>query len=181
MSGAVTDTQLYEFLWTWINTILNVDAVPIPNPLIVIIPSEEDSPPPTTNYITINITFNRRKIGRMTAGDVQSDDTPGGGADDFRTQVNDYEYLVELRQSVGYGNLLQTLIDSIELNNIKDLFSTNNVTYYGQENIQSIPQVKGQRWRKEAVVELRLGVATGSKEKVPYIETVEYTANLSNP
>lgn len=168
----MTSDTLFTFLYDWIDKIINIEPTPPPSPLIPIISAYDEGTVPDTKYISINPDPNSKmKIGSPSTGDPQENVDPN--LDGRRILVNDYELSVELRQVGGGNDFLRQLIDSVDRQEIKDLFSANNVTYYEESAIQYAPSLQGAEWRQETFVELRLGTAEGTTENASYIDDVE--------
>lgn len=171
----MTDDELYIFLYDWCNKILNTDL----SLGITIIQAYEDAPPPDPslgNYITIDPTPQRNKIGRFSSGDMQD---PVGPPTDpgTRTLVNQYEGSIQLRE-VGGNDNLRILIDSISRQEIKDLWSASSVAYLRESNIQFIPILQGMKWRKESFVDIMIGIPEGTLETNQWIADVEYSGDI---
>lgn len=157
---------LYNFIYDWCDRILNTElALTIP-----IIASNDNAPAPTGSYICVDVQPTSNKIGQYSAGD------PANGT--TRNLVNDNEFLLELREVRGVGDKLQLLIQSIDRQDIQDLFYANGVSYMGEGQIQGIPSLKNKLWKAEAVCELRLNVATTTVEATTYISEVEFINNI---
>lgn len=167
----MTSDELYEFLYDWVNKVINVDPETPPSPAIPIVASYDNGPPPKVKYISINPDTNQNKNGRASAGDVNTGTLK-------RTLVNDYEMTVEIREVGGGNDLLRLLIDSIERQEIIDLFTANDLVYYGEGPITIAPTLQQSVWRQESFVELRLGKAEGTVEESSYIESVETSGTI---
>jgi len=165
----MSDTRIYDFLYAWAVKVLNTDR-PL-EAATTIIAAHEDAPLPSGTFITINTDPSRNKIGSFSS----VNDLVTGSPDYKRTLVNDYELTVELRQVGGGNGLLRILVDSIERQEIKDLFAANNVAYLGEGQITYLPVLQGEKWRQESLVELRLGTAEGTTEQPSYIGDMEYS------
>lgn len=165
----MTSAVLFTFLYDWINQVINTE--PNPTRSIEIISNYDEGTIPSGKYISVNPDPSRRKIGRMSTGDPQEDADPE--LDGRRIQVNDYELTVEIRQVGGGNDFLRELIDSVDRQDIIDLFSAANLTYFDETPIQIAPTLQGAEWREESFTELRLGTAEGTTENASYIDDVE--------
>lgn len=165
----MTASALYTILYTWINSVINPVGTTVPTPIIK---SHQDAPAPSGAYIVISYApASRTKIGTPSAGDVN-----GSG---IRKLVQDYELRVEIWEVNGDGDKLQAIIDSIDRLDVKTYLQSQSVAYLGEEQVQSIPQIEGtDKWRKESMVEIRLGVAEGISDTTSWIETVEFDSNI---
>lgn len=163
-----TDT-LKSFLYKWINQIINTE--PATNPPIEIIEAYDEGTIPSDKYISINPQGNWRKIG-------SSSSTGETNATGEINRINDYEIMVELREIHGNGDLLSAVIDSIERQDIKDLFGENNLTYYEEGLITSVPTLEQSKWRHESFVELRLGTAKEIVDNTNYISDVDASGTI---
>lgn len=159
---------LYNFLYEWINLVLNQEFLLN----IIIIKSYQDAPAPTgCSYIVIDAPTGRRKVGSPSA---QEPNDKGA-----RNLVNDYEYKIEISQVNGDGELLQLLVDSIDRQEIKDLWRKNNFVYYSQGEIIKIPRLSESKWKKEAMVELTIGTAVTTVEQSSIIEDIEVEGKVN--
>jgi hypothetical protein len=167
----MTSEELLDFLYEWIYQILVIecgDNIPIIESNLNVSPPNAEDP-----YITIEFSGSKNKIG--SASKMEPDKITG-----ISKVINDYGELIELREVNGNGDRLRTIIDSTDRREINDLFRTNQVAYLGEEgNITPVPRLNGKDWVREALVEIRIGVATGTTEQSGVIETVEYSGTIS--
>jgi hypothetical protein len=123
-------------------------------------------------FVVIDYAPNREKIGRAAV----PGETDGDGK---LTMVNDYQYVVEIWEVNGSGSLIQLLLNSIDRQDIKDLWKSEGYAYYGEEgDIQNLPRTQENKWKRESMVELRIGTATGTEDQPGYIEDVEYNGTV---
>jgi hypothetical protein len=95
-----------------------------------------------------------------------------------RTLVNDYLYSMEIWEINGAGSYLQMLIDSMGRQEIMDLWNANNYTLNSQGEILTMPRTQLNKWKRESLVELFIGGATGTLETPGFISDLEYTGNI---
>jgi hypothetical protein len=165
----MTNDELYNFLYDWAEQVLDPGKTGTP-PIII---SHENAPAPKVNHIVIQYNGNRRKIGRVNKTKIDE-------ITETRKHVNDYEVIVDLWESKGGGDLLQSLLDSVELFDILQLFNTNHVSYLGENSpIQSVPRLLNERWVKESLVSIRLMIPSSVEEtNAGIIENIEYTGTV---
>ena len=162
----MTSNQIYIFLRSWVNQILNTEG----GESIPIIQSHQNAPSPEDPYITISYAGSRTKFGK---GDKTIPDEDGN----VRIK-NDYPFIVEIWEENGNGDRLQALLNSTDREDIKDLFRENRISYLGQETIVVTPRLDGEEWIKEAMVEIRLAIASAIEEDSGLIETIEYEGTV---
>jgi len=162
----VNSNTLYLFLRNWINQILNVENLLD----IDIIQSHQNAPAPKEPYIVIEYAGDKTRIG---TGSKTSVNDKG-----ISKIISDYLIRIQLWEEGGNGDKLQMIIDSVDRAEIKELFQKNQVSYLGQEQIRIIPRLDSNDWTREAVVELRLGIATQTEEYSSWIDDVELIQNI---
>ena len=96
----MTHNELYLFLYDWAAFVLDPNTTGVPP----IVQSNEDSGAPDQLYLTIQYNGTRKKIGRANIHDP--DEITG-----IRTQVNDWEVLVNIWETNGDGDLIDALIN----------------------------------------------------------------------
>lgn len=167
-------STLYNFLYFWIDLILNTElSLGIP-----IIQEYQDAPAPDERYIAIDSSPDRTTIGRAYRTEPINDPGPEEGLVNI---VNDDELMLELREVNGTGDLLRVLTASIERASVQLLFAENKITYFGDEGVKIINRTNDNKWIKEAVVEIRLGVGEGIETfEDSWIDTVEYSNNFEH-
>ena len=177
----MTSEQLFEFLYDWIDKVLNEKRklnVPI-------IESHQDAPRLKTAYVVIEYAANMNKTGRSTntepapAPDDPNDETEQAEGNVF--MIEDYLYSLDLREENGTGDYLKYIIDSIEDPEIQEYFFDNKVAFIGSGNIQQVPSINNNKWIKQAVVEIQLGLPTYNETTdSSWVDSVEYTASIGN-
>ena len=153
--------QLYLFLRTWVNQILNIENLQN----IQIIQSHQNAPSPEFPYMVIEFAADKTRIGRASKTSV---DEHG-----ISKIISDYLNRIEIWEEGGNGDRLQMIIDSIDRSEIRELFQKNQVAFLGQESIRILPRLNANDWIREAMVELRLGIATKTEEHSSWISEVE--------
>jgi hypothetical protein len=181
----------YEFLYEWINRVLNVN-----NGLgIEIIRSNESAPTPNSNntdidddgfvdnddpnkkpdpYIVISYSGTLERFGSASKSNKADEDG-------FITISNDFDKTIEIREVHGEGDLLQMLIDTRESQEIRDFFRENYISYRTDGPIQPIPNITDNEYTFESIVEIKLGFATGTKYKVGFFEDVSISGTVNRP
>lgn len=163
----MTADALYTFLFSWITQVVNTE----PAQAYPIIQSEQDAPEPTTGlYLVIAAAPNRSRIGRPSKGDP----------DDLgkRKLINDYLLTLDIWEVNGLGDQLRLIEDSTDRQDIMDLFSSEDLVYLGQEQIQYVPRTQENKWRKECMLEIRLAVGELTIEDSSWIANVEYDGTI---
>ena len=166
---------LYTFLYNLIDYLLNdVSELNLNIPIIqshqnVPAPSEED------RYIVIDYAPNRDRIGRASSADTNE-------STNTRKHVNDYEYTTEIWEVNGNGDLLAVILDSIERQEIRNMWDDANFALRRQGDITFIPSDNNEEyWKKECMVELIIGTATETIENAGWIEDIEYEGTFVKP
>jgi hypothetical protein len=175
----MTSEQLFEFLYDWIDMVLNTQRklnVPI-------IESHQDAPRLKTTYIVIEYAADMSKTGRATLTDPASaPDDPEDEAEQEEGNIfiiEDYKYVLDLREENGSGNYLKYIIDSIENPEVQEYFFNNKIAFMGNGNIQPVPSINDNKWIKQAVVEIQLGLPTYNESSSgSWIDSVDYTASI---
>jgi hypothetical protein len=163
----VTSTELYDFIYSWVDQVANTEQ----SQSYPIIQSDQNAPEPSGLYLVIGAApSSRSRIGWPSKGD------PDGSGD--RKLINDYVLMLELWEVNGTGDNLRMLVDSIDRQDIQDLFKTVDLVYMGQENIQYVPRTQENEWRKECMLEIRLGVGELTIEDSSWIEDVHYLGTI---
>lgn len=164
----MTGLELAGYLHAWITQVLiteNGDSE------LLIINSHQNAPSPTTAYITVAYNATRSREGRASKGDVLDDGT--------RLLVSDWGLEIELRETNGDGDRLRMLIDSLDREDIYHTYFVNNgIAHYGSNDVTPIPRLNQESWVREAMVEMRLGIAEGTRETTSWIDTVDYTGTI---
>lgn len=161
----MTADALYTFLLSWIQQVVNTE----PAQSYPIIQSDQDAPEPTDGglFIVISAAPNRSRIGRPSKGDP--DDITGKSK-----LVNDYLLTLDIWEVNGLGDQLRLIEDSTDRQDIIDLFSSNDIVYLGQEDIQYVPRTQENKWRRECMLEIRLAVGELTIEDSSWIADVHY-------
>jgi len=167
----MTNTTFYEFLYDWIDLVINT----IGGRTIPIIQSHQNAPEPSGQFIVIEYSPNKQKIGRACV----TEPLPAGDPNEGQTQIiSNYNQRAEFWEVGGDGNLLAEIVESIEREQIKTFFNTKDVSFFRAEPIQSIPRLENEKWVQQSVVEILFGVASEIKETPGWIETVETTGTI---
>lgn len=167
-----TSDQLCNFLYNWINKVLNINkglSVPI-------IQSHQNAPFLQARHIVIEYAPGREKFGCASkTTPAQAPEESGDVEEGTVFSVEDYECAVDIREENGNGDYLSYIIESIELPEIMEYFFKNKIAYLGNGNIMPVPRLNDSEWIKEAVVEIRLGIPTFQQYISNTIDTVDYT------
>lgn len=136
-----------------------------------------------TYYNIISKTTNTFQISATRGGAAIDITDEGVGThtahiEGTRTLVNDWDFVVELWEENGTGETLKLLIDSIDRQEIKDLWSTNKYAFRSSTQILNIPRLPQNKWKKEAMVELTIGAAEATLETSGIIEKTAITGTI---
>ena len=161
--------ELFVFLIAWVRLILVTEGGETE---LQVIESHQDTPAPKEPYIVIEYAPVRNKIG--SASKSAPNETSGESL-----VISDNEFLIEMREVGGTGDRLYDVINSIERQDIKDLFEQNQIAFMGENGVQQLPSLIGDdKWVRQSLIELRLNVATESKEQSGIIEDISYTGTI---
>jgi len=161
-------TGINVFLRDWAVLVLNTElSLDVP-----IIYSHQNAPAPSQSdpYLVITYAANSNKFGRPR--------TPPPDENGETNLVNDYILNIELWEVNGDGGLLVELLNSIDRQNIKDLWNASNYALLSHGSTQHIPALKDNKWTKEAVLELVISTADQKGEDAGLIENIEYTGEI---
>lgn len=174
----MTGTELRGYLKAWITQVLITENVC--EDALEIISSNQNAPHPDSQYITIAYNANRSRNGRASKPDVYyNSEDEGDPKNGTRLLVSDWGLEVELRETNGEGDLLRVLMDSLDREDIHETyFMANNIAIYNEGDVQQIPRLNQESWIKEAMVEIRLGIAEGTRETTSWIDTVDYEGDI---
>lgn len=136
-----------------------------------------------TYYHIISKTTNIFQVSATQAGSAIDITDIGVGThtahiEGTRTLINDWDFVVELWEENGTGETLRLLIDSIDRQEIKDLWSTNKYAFRSSTQILNIPRLPQNKWKKEAMTELTIGAAEATLETPGIIETTAITGTI---
>lgn len=139
-----------------------------------------------TYYHIINKATNTVQVSAIQGGSAINLTDVGIGThtieiEGVRSLINDYDFLVEIWEVNGTGESLRLLIDSMDRQEIKDLWSAGNFALRSQGEIQNLPRLPQNKWKKEAMVELTIGAAEATLEKSGFISDLEFTGMVSVP
>lgn len=162
----MTAEALYNFIFSWVEQVVNTE----PAQSYPIIQSNQDGPEPEDLYLVISVAPNRVRIGRPSKGDP---DVVGKSK-----LINDYLLTLEIWEVNGFGDQLRLIQDSTDRQDIIELFSSIDLVYLGQENIQFVPRAQENKWRKECMLEIRLAVGELTIEDSSWIANVEYEGTI---
>lgn len=138
-----------------------------------------------TYYHIINKTDDTFQVSATQAG-VAIDITDIGigthtiEIEGIRSLINDYNFVVEIWEINGNGESLRLLIDSLDRQEIKDIWSASRFALKSQGIIQTLPRLQLNKWKKESMVELTIGAAEATLDKSGFISDVEYTGTIGN-
>lgn len=163
----MTSEELRTNLIAWIKAILTEQG----QGSLQVISSHQNAPSPGAHYITVKFGPNRDRFGRASKGDVQDDGT--------RLLVSDWVGTVELWETNGEGDLLRILMDSLDREDIYHAyFVEKSIVHYNQGEIAQVPRLDNESWIREAMVEMTLGLAEGTRETTSWIDTVDYSGDI---
>lgn len=136
-----------------------------------------------TYYHIITVATNTFQVSATQAGSTINITDVGIGTHTItregqRTLINDYVFKVELWEINGTGETLRLLIDSIDRQEIKDLWSSSAYSLFSTETIQILPRLPQNKWKKEAMLELTIGAAEATLETPGFIEDAEITGTI---
>ncbi|MGD8707095.1 MAG: hypothetical protein PVI88_00240 [Nitrosopumilaceae archaeon] len=171
-----TCQEFFKFLRTWINKILNEDR----GLSVQIIKSHQNAPALKAQHIVIDYSPRRTKTGRATKTDpAPAPENPGDMEEGLVYIIEDYSYVVELREENGCGDYLKYIVDSIETHDTQQLFFENKVSFLRSGDIQNVPRLDDTFWKKQAVVEIEIGLPTYLKDMGEgWIDEINYTATI---
>lgn len=153
---------VYAVLYAWAKAVL---------PTVSVIKSHQNAPTPALPYIVINyVPTAGSSILEPLRGDVK--------ADGSRVNVITKTGRVELWQVGGNGEHLETLVNSLSSESVYQTWLTNNLTFTGSGAITPVPQIKGEDWELECMVELFISYASYYNDTPGFISTVEATGEL---
>lgn len=165
----MTTDELYQFLYAWANTNLGDLACPV-------IRAYQDAPPPTTDtYLVIEDSQMWDPVGQVSRGGL----LPGALPNTYtRDLVTDYSVSVILWEVRGRGDRLRSLIASLDMLSVQQVWEAAKVSVMNRGVITAVPTLQDSRWRQQHRVELTLGVANARREELLNIETVEFINNI---
>lgn len=152
-------SQLYEFLYDWASGIL---------PGVTIHQSHQDYPTPKQGpFLVLSYAGNWVNKGaapsRMM---IDRPDIPSPRVYQWRGQLTIYEVL-------GDGELLHHLVESLDLQDTRDLFADHGVSVLRTVGPQAQPSLQDSNWRREAILILELSWARAVDTGTGAIESVE--------
>ena len=162
----MTDAALRDIIWGWVDLILNIN-----NGLnIHIIYGEQSAPRPDSNYIVIHKPIPMRKQGH---GYRSESDDEGN-----TTIRNNYEATISI-ETVGEETFyLRLLLDSTDMQQVKDYWRINLISFLRNEGILSIPAITENVWELRTTMDIFMLVPELTIENTSYIEEIDYTNNI---
>jgi len=169
-------TDIYNFIYDWVDLVVNT----IGGRSIPIIESHDNAPAEAGVFITIKYAPMRTKEGRPSIeSDVEVED--GAPAEDpgTRSQYQDQLLLVELWETDAYGDCLNELSNSGELDAVLTYFCENGFVYVRDEGVKVVPRLQDDnKWKRESMLEVVMRIANVTEETLQWIESVNYTGKL---
>lgn len=165
----MTSNELYLFLYNWVNQVLNIDG----GMSVPIIRAFQNAPEPSEEdpYVVIDSAPNRTKIGM----EYMENETDGSGN---ITYTDDMQFVIEIWEVNGRGDLLDMLVKSINKRSIREIWDDELLSYISESDIRNMPRTQENNWKNEAMIELTLRIGEGTIEEIGYIEDVEYTGTI---
>ncbi len=162
----MTDIQLQDALYDWINKVLNTDE----GLNIDIIHGSQNAPRPSSSYIVIHQPINTRKIGRS---DRSYSDTDGN-----TNIVSNYEASVTIEAVGLLTDYLRLILDSIEKQSIRDYLNTKNISFMRSENIIPISDMTENEWELRTSVDIFVLYPHETTENASYIGSVDWNNDI---
>jgi len=160
------DDEFLDILYGWVDLTLNT----ICGNDISIILGEQDAPRPKPPYMVIHRPVASNKNGRVDQG---MPDVTG-----IREVTFLHSIMVSFECISTTMNYLRLLIDMTDLEEVKNYFTKNKVSFLRSENIMPIPDLQEDSWELRNIVDLHFLVAYSMDENVSYIENIQYENNI---
>ena len=157
----MTIGSLLEFVHDWVDKILNDEE----SLNIKIIYSAQNAPRPGIPYMVINQPFVHNKLGSGNYG--YSDDN---GDVDYSIR---YETIIRIEEVGGLGENLKLLLDSVNRQDIKELFCSNKVSFLRNENIFPNNDLVENIWETRTYCDMYFLYPDERTYQPGFIETVE--------
>lgn len=162
----MTDTELREIIYDWIDLVLNTNySLSIP-----IIFGEQNAPRPDSDYIVIHKPIPMNKQGH---GDRSYSDDSG-----ITTIRNNYESTISIECVGKETYYLRLLLESTDTQEVKEFWQTRNVSYLRNAGILSIPNMTENQWELRTTVDIFMLVLSSIEEDTSYINDIDYTNNI---
>jgi hypothetical protein len=189
----MTPTELMDFVYSWINKVINTDAIPARD--LKIIEEYQSAPRPDLPYLTISNPFGFHPIGRATKGGIKVNDSGipideegdpiAPGENGVQEMVQDFQATITLKEigsrnestgvpNGGDGRFLQELLMSIEKEEIQQLGATNQVAFLTELGISASPEERGGEWDLIEMLDIQFGFAVKATERLSWIDTVDW-------
>lgn len=158
----MTNTEIEDTIYSWINGILGFDAIF----------AYPDAPRPSTSYVLINFLTDIKTGTHETIGVLQGDDSTN----------NTYSSLDEITISINtyYNGAFQKAVDiqkSLMLISVEDLLNDNGLGFLNHTQIQKIPEIIDKKWEERAQFDITFSVRRQTTENIATIKKIE-TENL---
>lgn len=163
----MTTSEIYTILKTWITTVLGNSYI--------IIRGEQSSPRPKKEYIVIHQPFSRREYA--TGNFFGGDKTIVGETITTKVDYAKHWQATISIEEVGFednGDKLQELLDSLNLQTIKDYFRNSKISILRCEGINPIPSITENIWELRSNMDLIVLYPKEDSYDPSIIETVEF-------
>lgn len=154
--------EVYDALYDWIDYVLNT----VGGNSIEIIHGNDNSPKPTKPYIVMN----DPPVSNVKAGSGNWPKADGTGKVDY---TNQYVAAITLESVGDSGSLLQKIIDTVNRQDVKDLFKTKCIGFLRNESILNLTGLVENIFERRASIDVFISYVTEDSYVPGYIETVE--------
>lgn len=165
----MTTNELNSFLYTWINKILNTEN----NLGYEIIFSNRNAPNPSLPYFVIHDPpVSNQDLGRGNWGKWEFTNEPQDEGEVCYTKQ--YEASISLEEVGGSGDVMKLLLNSLNRQDIKDLFSSNKVGFLRNEPINPATDITEDLITRRAIMDIFVSIVDEGSYDPGYIDTVDY-------
>lgn len=167
----MTETKtILDFFYNWFYQILNTEN----SKEIQIIFGEQDSPAPSDHYIVIHQPFAIQQLG---SGNWEMSTTTG----EEGTVLYNYHQqgTMQIEEVGGHGDNLRLVMNSLVRQDIKELFTENNVSILRINSINPNNTNIENTWELRSIVDLIILFPDEGSYDAGYIETVDVNGTYS--
>lgn len=164
--------EIYDFLYDWIHYVMSTRF----EQAVQVIVGSQNAPIPTKGYIVIHEpVISNRKVGNTQKVTTYIQDDKS-----FTSYSNTWECVIELEEVNGTGRFLQQLHNSIEEDDIQDIWrAQKDVSFQDMQAGSQNNAVIGNIIDKRYVQELFLYYTEETTIEQEIIETVEITKQIT--